>query len=357
MPARTRASAVLIALCAALSACGSNAAIAPSTAASVAASAAGAATSAVSTPTAGAVSSSPRSSAAPSVSSISSSVAASISSSVAASSSPKSSAPSAAVPASAPRRIVSLSPSATEDLYVIGAGSQVVAVDSDSNYPADAPKTALSAYKPNVEAIAKFRPDLVVISNDTDKLKAQLTALKIPVLMEPAAQSLDDAYQQIRNLGEKTGHADKAATVVSAMRSKIAALVATVPTRRKPLTYFHELDNTLYTVTSKTFIGQIYKLAGFEDVADTAGAGGGDYPQLSAEFLVKSNPDLVFLADTKCCGQNASTFAARPGFGAMTAVKDKHIVRLDDDIASRWGPRVADLLEQAITAGKAIPAS
>jgi len=250
-----------------------------------------------------------------------------------------------------------LSPSATEDLYVIGAGSQVVAVDSDSNYPADAPKTALSAYKPNVEAIAKFRPDLVVISNDTDKLKAQLTALKIPVLMEPAAQSLDGAYQQIRNLGEKTGHADKAATVVAAMRSKIAALVATVPTRRKPLTYFHELDNTLYTVTSKTFIGQIYKLAGFEDVADTAGAGGGDYPQLSAEFLVKSNPDLVFLADTKCCGQNASTFAARPGFGAMTAVKDKHIVRLDDDIASRWGPRVVDLLEQAITAGKAIPAS
>jgi len=357
MPARTRASAVLIALCAALSACASNAAIAPSPAASVAASAAGAATSAVSTPTAGAVSSSPRSSAAPSVSSISSSVAASISSSVAASSSPKGSAPSAAVPAGAPRRIVSLSPSATEDLYVIGAGSQVVAVDSDSNYPADAPKTALSAYKPNVEAIAKFRPDLVVISNDTDKLKAQLTALKIPVLMEPAAQSLDDAYQQIRNLGEKTGHADKAATVVSAMRSKIAALVATVPTRRKPLTYFHELDNTLYTVTSKTFIGQIYKLAGFEDVADTAGAGGGDYPQLSAEFLVKSNPDLVFLADTKCCGQNASTFAARPGFGAMTAVKDKHIVRLDDDIASRWGPRVVDLLEQAITAGKAIPAS
>lgn len=250
-----------------------------------------------------------------------------------------------------------MSPSATEDLYVIGAGSQVVAVDSDSNYPADAPKTALSAYKPNVEAIARFRPDLVVISNDTDKLKAQLTALKIPVLMEPAAQSLDNTYQQIRSLGEKTGHADKAATVVSAMRSKIAALVATVPTRRKPLTYFHELDNTLYTVTSKTFIGQIYKLAGFEDVADTAGAGGGDYPQLSAEFLVKSNPDLVFLADTKCCGQNASTFAARPGFGAMTAVKDKHIVRLDDDIASRWGPRVVDLLEQAITAGKAIPAS
>ncbi|MDQ2739605.1 MAG: ABC transporter substrate-binding protein [Actinomycetota bacterium] len=288
---------------------------------------------------------------------MSSSVAVPISSSVAVPSSPKSSAPSAAVPAGAPRRIVSLSPSATEDLYVIGAGSQVVAVDSDSNYPADAPKTALSAYKPNVEAIARFRPDLVVISNDTDKLKAQLTALKIPVLMEPAAQSLDDTYQQIRSLGEKTGHADKAATVVSAMRSKIAALVATVPTRRKPLTYFHELDNTLYTVTSKTFIGQIYKLAGFEDVADTAGAGGGEYPQLSAEFLVKSNPDLVFLADTKCCGQNASTFAARPGFGAMTAVKDKHIVRLDDDIASRWGPRVVDLLEQAITAGKAIPAS
>jgi len=345
MSARTRATAVLIALCAALSACSSNDAAAPSSAAVASASV-------VSTTTAVAVSSSPSSpssSAAPSGSSISSSAAAS--------SSPMSSAPSAAVPAGAPHRIVSLSPSATEDLYVIGAGSQVVAVDSDSNYPANAPKTALSAYEPNVEAIAKFRPDLVVISNDTDKLKAQLIALKIPVLMEPAAQSLDDAYQQIRNLGEKTGHTDKAATVVSAMRSKIAALVATVPTRSKPLTYFHELDNTLYTVTSKTFIGQIYRLAGLEDVADTAGAGGGEYPQLSAEFLVKSNPDLVFLADTKCCGQNAATFAARPGFSAMTAVKDKHIIRLDDDIASRWGPRVVDLLEQTITAGKAIPTS
>ena len=65
-----------------------------------------------------------------------------------------------------PRRIVSLSPSATEDLFAVGAGSQVVAVDSLSTSPKSAPHTNLSAYHPNLEAIAKYRPDLVVIADD-----------------------------------------------------------------------------------------------------------------------------------------------------------------------------------------------
>ena len=83
------------------------------------------------------------------------------------------------------------------------SSSQVVAVDSDSNYPATAPKTDLSAYKPNVEAIAKYKPDLVVLSDDIDNIKAQLTKLSIPVLVEPAAASLDDAYEQIESLGAR----------------------------------------------------------------------------------------------------------------------------------------------------------
>ncbi len=265
-----------------------------------------------------------------------------------------SSGPSAAA---VPQRIVSLSPTATEDLFAIGAGAQVVAVDSDSSYPANAPKTNLSAYQPNVEAIAKYRPDLVVISDDINNIKAQLTALKIAVLVEPAANTLDDAYQQIQNLGSRTGHAAKAAGVANGMRTSIAALVATVPKREKPLSYFHELDNTLYTVSSKTFVGQIYALAGMRSIADSASGKATAYPQLSAEYLLSANPDLVFLADTKCCGQNAATFGKRPGFSALAAVRDQQIVSLDDDIASRWGPRVVDLLRKIVDAAKAFRAS
>ena len=113
-----------------------------------------------------------------------------------------------------------------------------------------------------------------------------------------------------------------------------------------------EADNTLFSVTSDTFIGQVYKLAGLRDVADATADKAGGYPQLSAEFVLQSKPDLIFLADTKCCGQTAATVAARPGWSGLPAVKDGHVVPLDDDVASRWGPRITDLLQTVIGAVK-----
>ena len=258
----------------------------------------------------------------------------------------------------APQRIVSLSASATEMLFAIGAGKQVVAVDDQSNYPSDAPKTDLSGYQPNVEAIATYNPDLVVISGDTAGLVAGLETLKVPVVVAPAAKILDDTYQQLTDLGARTGHQDEAAKVVTKLKTGVADLIAQVPKRTTALTYYYELDNTLFTVTSSTFIGQLFKLVGLENVADPADANGqsGGYPQLSAEYLVKADPDFVFLADTKCCQQDGTTFAARPGFAGLKAVAAKQIVSLDDDVASRWGPRVVDLLRAIVDAVKVAPA-
>lgn len=259
----------------------------------------------------------------------------------------------------APKRIVSMSPTSTEMLFAIGAGSQVVAVDSQSNYPPDAPHTALSAYEPNVEAISTYRPDLVIISYDTKGLKASLQTLGIGVLEQPAAKSLDDAYAQISELGAKTGRVEEAAKVVSSMKGRIAALAGRVPRRTTPLSYYHELDNTLYSVTSKSFVGQIYSIAGLQNIADPADPSGqtGGYPQLSAEFLLEANPDFIFLADTKCCGQTAETLAARAGFASLKAVLSGQVVLLDDDVASRWGPRIVDLLETIVNAVSKVPVS
>jgi len=242
-----------------------------------------------------------------------------------------------------PRRIVSLSPTATELLFAVGAGGQVVAVDSNSNHPADAPRTDLSAYQPNLEAIAGYKPDLVVYSDDPGELKAGLEKLGIPALHQPAAKRLDDTYAQIDQLGKATGHPAEAGRLTETMRAEIQKITGG-PRPERPLAYYHELDKNLYSATSKTFIGQLYGQLGLENIADAADKDGSGYPQLSAEYVVKADPDLIFLADTKCCGQTARTVAARDGWDQVRAVKAGAVVELDDDVASRWGPRIVDFL-------------
>ena len=244
--------------------------------------------------------------------------------------------------AATPHRIVSLSPTATESLFAVGAGSQVVAVDDQSDYPKRAPRTSLSGYTPNVEAIAGYRPDLVVLSGDANDVVGGLRKLGIRVLLQPAAQTLSDSYGQIRQLGTITGHKRSAAAVVARMRKSIAKTVRSVPKRH--LTVYHELDPTYYSATSETFIGRIYKLFGLRNIADAADTSGSHYPQLSGEYIVSANPGLIVLADTRCCGQSAATVAARAGWRGLAAVRNHRVVGIDDSVASRWGPRVVDFV-------------
>jgi iron complex transport system substrate-binding protein len=249
-----------------------------------------------------------------------------------------------------PERIVSLAPTATEMLFAIGAGDQVIAVDEFSTYPEEAPTTDLSGYEPNVEAVAALDPDLVVVSDDLNEIVSALTAIEVPVLHLPAASTLDDSYAQIEQLGMATGNLADATSLVASMTGDIDRLVASIPQLEEPVSYYHELDSSLFSVTSETFIGEIYSLVGLENIADEAEGAETLYPQLSAEYIVDADPDLIFLADTKCCGESPETVAARPGWEELTAVSRGSVVALDDDIASRWGPRLVDLLETIVGA-------
>ena len=254
--------------------------------------------------------------------------------------------------ATAPRRIVSLSPTATETLFAIGAGKQVVAVDDQSDYPAQAPHTTLSGFTPNVEAIAGYRPDLVVVSYDPGGLVSGLRGLGIPVLVQDAAKDFAGMYAEIAQLGRVTGHVAEATTLVARMKRQIAALVAKNTRRARGLTVYHELGPDLYSVTSKTFIGRVYSLFGLKNIADAADSTGSGYPKLSAEYVVSQSPDVVVLADIHCCEQSPRTVAARPGWKNVSAVRSGTIVRVDDSIASRWGPRVVNFV-RAIAAALA----
>jgi iron complex transport system substrate-binding protein len=249
-----------------------------------------------------------------------------------------------------PARILSLSPTATEMLYAIGAGPQIAGVDKYSTDPPDAPRTRFDGTE-GAESYVPLHPDLVVIwSDSTGKLAGQLATLHIPALLLPPAATIDDTYSQLMVLGRATGHAAEAARESASIREQLDSITRSVGNRAKGVTYYHEVDNTLYTATSKTFIGALYARLGMVNVADPADHGGSGYPQLSAEYLVKADPDYVFLADTVCCHESAATFAARPGFPAMTAVREHHVVGLPDPIASQWGPRVVDFLRDVAAA-------
>ena len=217
----------------------------------------------------------------------------------------------------APQRIVSLSPTHTEILYALGAGDQVVAVDSMSNYPAESASvlTDISAYEPNVEAISALEPDLVVIGDDFSGLAEQLSMIGIESWVSPAPMTLDEAYEQIIDLGKVVGHADEAQSLTQKMQDDISGIVDAVEISATPISYYHELDDTYYSVTGNTFIGSIYELFGMRNIAD-ATEGDSDYPQLSAEFIVSQDPNVIFLADVNL-GVTAETVAARPGWSGL----------------------------------------
>jgi iron complex transport system substrate-binding protein len=248
---------------------------------------------------------------------------------------------------SEPMRIVSLSTVSTEVLFAVGAGDQVVAVDSQSTFPPEAPVTDLSSFEPNIEAIAAFEPDLVFTSFDPGDLVAGLETLGIPTILHAGVSSLDEAWLQIEQVGAATGNQAGATDLVAGMQAELTALAAEAPDSTRGLTYFHELDNTFYTATSSTFIGEIYGLAGLSSIADPADADGFGYPQLSEEFVLDADPDFIFLADT-LYGESAETVAERPGWDRLTAVSSGNVVELDSDTASRWGPRIVDFFADIV---------
>jgi iron complex transport system substrate-binding protein len=249
-----------------------------------------------------------------------------------------------------PVRIISLSPTATENLFAVGAGRQIVAVDERSNYPKRAPRTRLSGFTPNAEAIAGYRPDLVLLHSGGEII-AQLRVLGIRAVQLPAAANLGQAYAELVLIGRATGHPQAARRLVRSMKSRIAAAVASAKkTGSTRLSVYHELTTDYYSATSRTFIGHVYRLFGLRNIADSAEGAGSGYPKLSAEHIISSNPDLIVLADSKCCGQSHATVAARPGWSTIKAVRNRRVIRADDDVVSRWGPRIVGFVRTVAAA-------
>ena len=256
--------------------------------------------------------------------------------------------PGTAVAASCPHRIVSISPTATETLFAIGAGPQVVAVDSQSNYPAGAPrKSGLIAYSPSGTAIySDYHPDLVVESYDANHVTEILRTLHVRVLYQPTAANLRVAYQQIHNLGIVTCHRAQATRLIHTMQAKIVSIRRALGTKARGLLVYDEISGppSLYAASSRSFVGQLFGTLGMRNVTtDPSG-----FPLLSQEQVIAASPQLIFLSDhmAKDGGVSAHTVITRPGWGSIRAVRTRAIYALNDDAASRWGPRITVVMQQ-----------
>ena len=246
---------------------------------------------------------------------------------------------------SKPDRIISLSPTATEMLFAIGAGGNVVAVDSHANFPKDAPLTNLSALELNLEAIASYKPDLVIIAFEIGNLKVDLNAVGIEVLMLPATPTVEDALKQILEIGDITGNEENAEKLVVKIRSQIKTI--SLQREGKPkFSVYHELDENYYSPSTWSFLGNIYDILGFKNIADEADTAKTGYPKLSAEYIMISNPDIIVTSGLK--NDKQLKFASRAGWNAIKAVQNEAIISVEPDIAGRWGPRLIDFCEQII---------
>lgn len=251
--------------------------------------------------------------------------------------------------AAAPKRVVSLSPGATEVIYAIGAEGELAAVDKNANYPdaANAFPTKVDAYEPNVEAIRALNPDLVIIASDTSGLVAKLDELKVPVLfvdIDTTVRTVDDVLAQIGVLGKVTGTSEKAAQVAASLRARIDKVTSTLQSlpAGAPVSVYHELDSTFYSASDGTFVGDLYRILKMKNIAGSSATA---YPQLTQEAIIAANPQVIVLAD-EAYGTSIDSVKARPGWSAIDAVKNNKIFAVNPDIVSRPGPRIVDALEQ-----------
>ena len=249
-----------------------------------------------------------------------------------------------------PSRVVSLSATATEMLYAIGAGEQVVATDLTSNYPeAAAAIVKLDAFNFNVEEVAALDPDLVILAFDFQGEGEALSALSIPFLLLGPPADIESSLSQLQNVGLATGHFSEAEALAARLSEEMASIVARSRTgSTRGVVIYHEVDETLYSTTSASFIGNLYLRLGLVNIADGID-GAGAFPQLSSEFVVDQNPQFIFLADANF-GVTVESVAARPGWDTIAAVEQGNVIALDGDIAGRWGPRTVAFMRAILDA-------
>jgi iron complex transport system substrate-binding protein len=248
------------------------------------------------------------------------------------------------------QKIVSLAPSNTEILYAIGAGKQVVGRDDISDYPADvkALPSVGGLDKFNTEQLVALKPDLVLMTeiNSQEQVK-KLEDLGLTVYYLKNPKTIEDMYANLYIVASLTGHEKDTATLVDALKKRVAAVDEKVKAVTTKPVVFYELDSSdpakPYTVGPNTFVDQLIVRAGGLNLTTAAGITDA-YPQVSVEQIVSTDPDMIILGDSMW-GISVASVGQRPGWEKLKAVTAQHVFPFDDNLVSRPGPRLVDGLE------------
>jgi iron complex transport system substrate-binding protein len=248
-----------------------------------------------------------------------------------------------------PQRIVSLAPSNTEILFAVGAGKQVVGRDSFSDYPPEAKSVqdiGGSMGKYDTEAIVALHPDLVLAGEiNTPELVNSLQQLGLTVYYLPNPTTLEAMYANLETVGQLTGHASQAVTLVNSLQQRVAAVDAKIKTVTSSPSVYYELDATdptkPYTSGPGTFVDLLISRAGGTNIGKNLTS---QWPQISLEALLVANPSIIILGDS-AYGTTPDSVKQRPGWDGMAGVQTGQIYPFDDNLVSRPGPRLVDGLE------------
>jgi len=242
-----------------------------------------------------------------------------------------------------PARIVTFAPSATEVLFALGLGDEVVGVSGKYD---DYPKAARSITEvggagefgvdPNIEKVVSLDPDLVLTIEGGDQWKSKLRDIGVPVFTTNSTD-FDDVLHDIRTVGKVTG-ADAPAAALTAEMAATEQEVTTAVKGEPPVTCFFEVSfDPLYSVGPGSFIYDLLQRAGCDPVTSTAKDA---YPQWSVEALVSEDPDVYLVSSES--GGTVQQVEHRPGYDALSAVQHHRVVLVNSDLVSRAGPRVVD---------------
>ncbi len=259
--------------------------------------------------------------------------------------------------AGAGARIVSLSPSTTEALFVIGAGPQVVGRSRYCDWPAEVTKLPqIGGYvDPSFEAILALRPDLVTGARGPAgaAMSERLEARGIKTFL-PKTESFAEIDAMMLGLGERTGHAADAKAKVDALDAQVGAIaraLASVPHPRVLLVFGLE---PVSVAGPASFADEMIRRAGGTNVVTEGGA----YPTLGIERVLTLDPDLVVNAAIAEAHGHERIAKDTPGWSKVRAVTTGHVVALTDESVLRPGPRVGDgltALARAIHPEVALP--
>ena len=242
-----------------------------------------------------------------------------------------------------PQRIVSTAPTPTEILFAVGAGSQVVGVDDYSDYPAEvANLTKVGSYTLNTEVIIGLQPDLIVSSDLVPISQLELLEDRGIPFVVLATRTLDDVLKDVRLVGILTGHVEEANSLADSLEDRIDAVTEKTQSETvvKPRVYVEYYP--YWTYGPGSFGNDLIALAGGINIAENTSS---EYPMLTSEFVIAQDPEVIVYTVGYMTTTTVEDIASRAGWDEISAVVDDEIYSLDDNLMSRYGPRIVDGLE------------